>query len=175
METPEFTFTSYLEESNNRLWGQHFMVPSPIVAALSEGSEDKRVVCNINGVVEYQCALIPRGEGVFIIHINKARVKKLQLKIGDQVQVSIKKDHSEYGLPVPEEFVEVLEQEPEAKTFWEKLTPGKQRTLLYIVAQPKRSELRIRRALAIAGHLVANNGKINYRVLNDDLRNQSAE
>ncbi len=44
-----FSFTSYLEESNNRLWGQHFIVPAPVVGALSEGSEDKRVVCNING------------------------------------------------------------------------------------------------------------------------------
>lgn len=151
------------------------MVPAPIVAAVSEGCDDKRVVCTVNDTLEYQCALIPRGEGVFIIHLNKARVKKLKLKIGDQVQVSIKKDHSEYGLPVPEEFTEVLEQDPDAKVFWEKLTPGKQRTLLYIVAQPKSSELRIGRALAIAGHLVANNGKINFRALNDDLRNQSAE
>lgn len=170
-----YTFTSHLEESNNRLWGQHFIVPSPIVAALSEGSEDKRVVCNINGVEEYQCAMLPKGSGVYIILVNKARVKKLNLKLGDQLQVSLHKDESEYGLPVPEEFTEVLAQDPAAKAFWEKLTPGKQRTMLYIIAQPKSSDLRIGRALAVAGHLVANNGKINFRALNDDLRNQSAE
>lgn len=165
-----FTFTSYLEESNNRLWGQHFIVPAPIVAALSEGSEDKRVVCNINGIVEYQCAMLPKGAGVYIISVNKARVKKLNLKLGDQVQVSLHKDDSEYGLPVPEEFTEVLEQDPEAKDFWEKLTPGKQRTMLYIVAQPKSSDLRIGRAVVIAEHLKAFKGKINFRALNDELK-----
>lgn len=173
METPKFTFTSYLEESNNRLWGQHFIVPSPIVAALSEGSEDKRVVCNINGVVEYQCAMLPKGSGIYIISVNKARVKKLGLKLGDQVQVSLHKDESEYGLPVPEEFTEVLEQDPEAKAFWEKLTPGKQRTMLYIVAQPKSSDLRIERAVVIAEHLKKFNGKINFRALNDELKGAS--
>ena len=165
-----FSFTSYLEESNNRLWGQHFIVPAPVVGALSEGSEDKRVVCIINGAVEYQCALIPRGEGIYVIHVNKARVKKLNLKIGDQVQISLRKDDSEYGLPVPEEFTEVLEQDPEANAFWEKLTPGKKRTMLYIIAQPKSSDLRITRALAICEHLKAYAGKINFRALNDTLR-----
>lgn len=173
--TSSFQFTSYMEESTNRLWGQHFIVPAPIVTAISELGADKRVVCNINGQVEYQCALISKGEGVYIIHVNKARMKQLKLKIGDQVQISVHKDASEYGLPVPEEFVAVMEQDPDAKAYWEQLTPGKQRTLLYIIAQPKSSELKITRALVIAGHLKANTGKINFRGLNDDLKGQSPE
>lgn len=170
-ESPQtYHFSSHLEESNNRLWGQHFIVPAPIGAALTENSDDKRVVCKINNMVEYQCAMVSKGAGVYIVSVNKARVKKLGLKIGDQVQVDLYKDDSEYGLPVPEEFTEVLEQDPAAKAFWEKLTPGKQRTLLYIVAQPKNSDLRIGRALVIAEHLKAYNGKINFRALNDGLR-----
>lgn len=165
-----FQFTSYIEESNNRLWGQHFIVPAPIVQAISALGEDKRVVCTINGQVKYQCALISRGEGIYIIYVNKARMKQLKLKIGDQVQASLVKDDSEYGLPVPEEFLEVMEQDPEAKALWEKLTPGKKRTMLYIIAHPKSSDLKIVRALAIAEHLKAFDGKINFRALNDTLR-----
>lgn len=112
-----------MEESTNRLWGQHFIVPAPIVTAISELGADKRVVCNINGQVEYQCALISKGEGVYIIHVNKARMKQLKLKIGDQVQVSVHKDDSEYGLPVPEEFVEVMEQDPMPRPIGSNLLP----------------------------------------------------
>lgn len=172
MRTSEssFQFTSYIEESNNRLWGQHFIVPVPIVNALSEKGEAKRVVCILNGMETFQCAMIPKGEGQYLIQVNKTRMKKLRLKLGDKVQVDLQKDESEYGLPVPEEFTEVMEQDAEAKAWWDKLTPGKQRTLLYIVAQPKHSDLRINRSLAVAEHLKTFEGKINYRVLNDHLR-----
>lgn len=42
---------------------------------------------------------------------------------------------------------------------------GFQRTLLYWIGQPKSSDRRITRALAVVDHLKANNGKVNYRML----------
>ncbi|MEO6039241.1 MAG: YdeI/OmpD-associated family protein, partial [Saprospiraceae bacterium] len=132
--------------------------------------EDRRVVCVLNEKTEYQCAMLPRGDGSFLITVNKKIQKDLGLHIGSQVRVSLRPDESEYGLPMPEELAAVLEQDHDGDRFFHALTPGKLRTLLYIVAQVKNSDARIARALTIVEHLKTNAGKINYRQLNEAIK-----
>lgn len=164
-------FTSTLEESGNKLWGAHFIVPD-VVARLFIDGNDRRVVCLLNEKIEYQCALLPKGDGSFLITVNKKTREKLGLTSGSKVHVSLCKDDSEYGLPMPEELAEVLTQDEEGNRLFHALTPGKIRTLLYIVANVKDSEKRIGRAFAIVEHLKKNDGKINYKQLNEDLRDK---
>jgi hypothetical protein len=167
-----FDFTSTLEESTNKLWGSHFAVPDLVSKALISG-DDRRVVCTLNEKMEYQCALIPRGDGSFLIMVNKKTRDKLVLKPGQQVRVSLRKDESEYGLPMPEELEELLKQDEDGRRLFHALTPGKLRTLLYIVGQPKNSDVRLHRALVIVEHLKKNEGKINYRQLNEEMRDKT--
>ena len=162
-------FTSILEISTNKLWGAHLPVPD-LIARTFLADDAKRVVCTLNGKVEFQCALIPKGEGAYCIMVNKKNRDQLGLKEGSSVQVSLKKDDSEYGLPMPEELAEVLAQDEEGNRLFHALTPGKLRTLLYIVGQVKSTDARISRALAIVNHLKANGGKIQYKQLNEDLK-----
>jgi hypothetical protein len=162
-------FTAPLEESNNKLWGSHLVVPDLIVQAfLSENIT--RVVCTLNSKTTFQCGLIPKGEGVYCVMINKKLRDSLGLKPGSLVHASLVKDESEYGLPMPEELAEVLAQDSEGDRLFHALTPGKIRTLLYIVGQVKNTDARIVRALAIVEHLKQNEGKVNYRQLNEGLR-----
>lgn len=163
-------FTSILEESTNRLWGCHFAVPQLVAEALISKGEARRVVCILNEKVEFQCAMLPRGDGTFLITVNKKLRDQLGLKIGMKISASLRKDESEYGLPMPEELAELLAQDDEGNRFFHALTPGKLRTLLYIVGQPKNSDARLRRALVIVEHLKMNNGKINYRQLNEEMK-----
>lgn len=164
-----FHFTSVIEESTNKLWGSHFAVPDVVAKALIRG-EDRRVVCILNEKIEYQCALLPRGDGSFLITVNKKTRDKLGLRPGSKVDVGLRKDESEYGLPMPEELAELLRQDEEGNRLLHALTPGKLRTLLYIAGQPKNSDIRLRRSLAIVEHLKKNGGKINYRQLNEEMR-----
>ena len=97
---------------------------------------------------------------------------KLGLKLGMQVQASLRKDDSEYGLPMPEELAELLQQDEDGNALFHALTPGKQRTLLYIVGSPKTSDTRLRRAIVVVEHLKSNGGKINFRRLNEDMKSQ---
>ena len=165
-------FTSELEESTNRLWGCHFGVPTLVSDTLIAESEDKRMVCTLNEKETYQCALLPRGDGTYLITVNKKIQTKLGLKIGSKVNVSLRKDESEYGLPMPEELAELLKQDEEGNRLFHALTPGKLRTLLYIVGQPKNTEIRLHRALAVVEHLKKNNGKIDYKQLNVSVRDR---
>ena len=162
-------FTSILEVSNNKLWGAHFTVPD-IIARVFVSNDARRVVCVLNDVVEYQCALLPKGDGSFLITVNKKTRDALRLKPGSPLRVSLRRDDSEYGLPMPEELAEVLAQDEEGNRLFHALTPGKQRTLLYIVGNVKNTDTRLRRAIAIVDHLKQNGGKIDYKKLNIDLR-----
>ena len=162
-------FTSFLEISNNNLWGAHLPVPDLIAQTfLAEGA--KRVVCTLNEKVEFQCGLIAKGEGSYCIMVNKKIRDQLGLKAGSAARVSLRKDESEYGLPMPEELAEVLAQDEEGNRLFHALTPGKLRTLLYIVGHVKNTDARIGRAFTIVEHLKANGGKINYKQLNEDLK-----
>jgi hypothetical protein len=166
----EIRFTSILERSTNKLWGSHFRVPTNVAKKLMDGTS-RRVVCTLNNSATYQCAMLPQKGGVFVISVNRQLCKKLKLDYGTDVQVSLKKDESEYGLPLPEELEEVFRQDSSGSRLFHALTRGKQRTLLYIVDKGKNPDVRIFRALTIVKHLASNKGKINYRQLSQTLKN----
>ena len=95
---------------------------------------------------------------------------KLGLKEGDEFPVMIRRDESEYGLPFPESFREVLDSDPEAGAYFEKLTPGKKRNLLYIIGKYKQIETQVRKSLVIAAHLKKQRGSIDFKQLNQDFK-----
>ncbi len=164
------TFTTTLDKFDSNLWGHHIFVPDVIAKSFITENGDRRVVCTLNDTVKFQCALMPKGDGGFFININKKIRDSLQLKIGMQVQATLRKDDSKYGLPMPEELDELFKMDEEGNRLFHALTPGKQRTLLYIVGFPKTSDKRITRAIAVVEHLKANNGKIDFKMLNVALR-----
>jgi hypothetical protein len=166
-------FTSLLERSGNRLWSCHFRVPRGIVHHLV-GADSRRVICTLNASVKYQCAILPQGNGIFVITVNKKIQHSLGLAFGMQVHVCLEKDISRYGLPMPEELEELLRQDPEGRVLFHALTRGRQRTLLHIVGAVTNSDVRVARATAVIRHLRSNNGKINYRLLYTALRHQGA-
>ena len=167
-------FTSTLERSTNKLWGCHFPVPKRIVEQMAGGNKSGpiRVVCSLIGTAERQCAILPHGNGRFVITVNKKLRETLGLEFGMEVSVSVKKDESEYGLPLPEELRELLRQDREGNRMFHALTRGRQRTLLYIIGSAKDTEKRIERALVIVDHLKANKGIINYKQLGASLRSR---
>ena len=163
-------FTAVLAKSESPLWSFHIPVPEG-VAQHFLSQNHKRVVCNLNGKEEFQCALMPKGDGSYFIIANKQLRNKLHLKVGDEVNVFLKKDESKYGLPMPEELQELLNQDGEGNRLFHALTPGKQRNLLYIAGKPKRAETRLKKSIVIVEHLKAQKGKIDFKQLNVDMKN----
>ena len=85
-------------------------------------------------------------------------MKKLGLKVGSTVQVNMRRDESEFGLPMPEEFREVLDQDAVAKEYFDALTAGKKRSLIHIISGVKNVDKRIERALMIVERLKDSKG-----------------
>ncbi len=158
-------FKSILDDFNSNLWGHHFSVPKDIGEKFCEG-DNRRVICQLNGTVEFQCALMPNKAKGYFINVNKEIRTKLNLKVGDQCVLKLTKDNSKYGLPVPEEFTELLYQDPEGEKIFHSLTMGKQRSLIYIIAKPKRAETRLNKAIVILDFLKENNGALDFKMLN---------
>jgi len=122
-------------------------VPDDCVASLpAEKLKGRpRLLATMNGVVEAPCALIPGGGGTYRIMASKALQRKLGAIPGDVVDVSFVFD-SPNQVYVPKELEEVLKAFPEARPFWDELTPGRKRGLSHAVATAKTSDTRRRRA-----------------------------
>ncbi len=148
--------------------GWHFLlVTKDLVDKFGFEGKFRRVVCKINDGESFQCALMPWGDLFYIIVNQKKRVG---LTAGDTVKVTLEKDESKYGLPMPEEFEEVLKQDPDGDRMFHALTEGKQRSILYLLAKPKDIDMRIHQALLIVDHLKENEGKIIDKKLYEELK-----
>jgi hypothetical protein len=163
------SFTSVLERFNSDLWHFHLMVPQDISDFYNEANID-RLECVINEAETFQCALMPKGSNQYFININKERRKKLNLQLGDKLEIVLTADNSPYGLPMPEELGELLKMDDEASVLFHALTPGKQRNLLFIVGKPKTSDTRLIKALIVVNYLKQTGGKLDFRALNEAFR-----
>lgn len=151
-------------------FGWHYLPVSREVSdAFGFKGNSRRVVATLNERVSYQCALMPK-EGEFFVIVNKKVRDQLGLRLGDTVRVELVKDESKYGLPMPEEFREVLNQDPEGDRLFHALTAGKQRSILYFIGKTKDIDKRIHYALVTIDHLKRNDGKIVHQEFVDELK-----
>jgi hypothetical protein len=125
------------------------------------GFEDKyrRVLCSINAGKKFHCALMPDGKEFYII-VNKKYRDGLGIVAGDTVDVVLEKDESKYGLPMPEEFRAVLDQDADGDRLFHELGKGKQRSVLYLLSRPKDVDVRIHQSLIVVQHLKDNDGEV---------------
>lgn len=137
-----------------------------VLEVLRPEANATRVIVNINGQGCIHSGLMPDGKGDFFITISKEVRKKFGIEEGDEAELNISPDNSEYGMPLPEELAELWALDEEAFDVFHTLTPGKQRGLIYVIAKPKRSETRVKKAVQIMDYLKAVGGKLDYKALN---------
>lgn len=149
--------------------GWHYLaVEKKTADKLSFKGRYKRVVCSINGSEPFQCALMPMRGNFFII-VNKKKREAVGIVAGDKVEVELTIDESKYGLPMPEELREILDQDPEGDKAFHSLTPGKQRSMLYYIGNIKDIDQRIYQALVIVEH-IKKHGTIISKMLYEELK-----
>lgn len=164
----EVILKSKLEMFNSNLWDAHFKIKEECALPFIQG-KDRRIICTINKQLTVHCALMPHPEGWYIM-MNKANIKKLRIREGDEVSLVMSKDTSKYGMPMPEEFDSCLKEDPLALDYFEKLTPGRKRNLIHLVRKIKSSNIRINRSLAILEHLHREDGKLDFKKLNEVIK-----
>ena len=163
------SFTAKLDLEKNSL-GWDFTIAVPQEIATKFIDSDRRVICSINDIISWHCALMPDGSGGFFIMINKENRKKLNAADQTELFISLEKDTSKYGMAVPDFFEELCYQDPEADAFFHKLTPGKQRSLLHVIGKPKSEEKQLEKALIIFDYLKKSNGELDFKALNEEFK-----
>ena len=166
-------FVSQLHKLESKLWSFYFPVPQSIAQVFIDGN-NRRVVCTVNNRVTYQTALMPSKDGWFILANAEIR-GRLGLITGDEVSIQLESDSSDYGMEMPESLRTMLDQDPEGCAYFDCLTPGKKRNLIYLVANVKNIDSQIRKSLAILDHLKEVNGSLDFKLLNQKIKeyNQS--
>lgn len=164
-----FKISTKLTSMQGDLWSNILPVENSIADQLIEG-KDRRIICHIEGIRPFHCALLPDGNGSWYILLNNKRKKDLGLMEGEEVSIELEKDRSEYGMEMPAELREVLDQDEHADTLFHQLTPGRMRNIIHAVASVKSSYIKIRRALVYAEHLKKNKGKIEFKELGKEMK-----
>lgn len=157
-----------LETFDWGIWSFHFPIDSETTLKL-KGEKSSRVNCLINSRIKIQCGLMPIDDGSYIM-VNKKIRKELGLEEGDTVELELSKDESTYGARIPESFQVMLDQDEEGSKYFHALTPGKQRSLIYIFAKVKNVEKQINKSLAILEHLRDVHGKLDFKMLNEKIK-----
>jgi hypothetical protein len=160
------TFTSSLERLDSNIWGLYFSIPKAVSDYFLEKGV-KRFVYTLNGTQTIHRAMLSHGDGTYFLYVNKPLMKALGLPIGTKVEIEMRADTSEYGMPMPEEFKEALLAYPDADAHFHALTKGKQRNLIYMVENLKRVESRVKKAIQIVEYLEHSGGRIDFRELNN--------
>jgi len=163
-----FEFEAPLLVFKGQLYSYQVKVPQPAVDRFTEGN-DRRVRVLYNGSIEHPCAIMPHPNGHYLM-INKSIRSKLGMSEGDTVHVQMVKERSKYGTPMPEEFQACLEADPQGWEYFESQTPGNKRSLIHLVSKIKSSEKRITKSLAILHHLNEVEGKLDYKRLNQTIK-----
>lgn len=154
MSTSKVSFASRIGKLDY-LMGVHYVeIPAAIVKKLG-GLNKHRWLCSINKHPNFQCGMMGLGDGKGYITLSKKKLKDFSIALGDTIKVTLEPDHSEFGMDVPEELIEIFAQDPEAEKRFMNISGGKQRNIIYYVAGVKNSDKRIERALKLLNNLKA--------------------
>ena len=160
------SFISRLEVFEGRLYDQHVKVPENVVSFYKDKGIN-RFVAQLNDGDQFACAILSAGEeGKYLIISNDLK-KKNNLSLGDELTVRLEPDNSKYGMPLPVEMEELLLQEPDFELYFDKLTPGKQRALIFQVSKLKSENKRVEKSIVISRYLVEQKGKLDFKELNE--------
>lgn len=177
MITLQTTLTSVQQdlEAYAGVFQNVFLVKEAEVRELLQREKNAaRIIFSINGKGRIHRAFMPDGKGDYFILINKEICKQFDLEPDEQVTLEISPDDSEYGMPLPEELSELWALDEDAYRTFHSMTPGKQRSLIYMVAKPKGADTRVKKAVQISEYLKSVNGKLDYKALNAYMKADNA-
>lgn len=131
----------------------YIIVPDQIAQEFVEGRRPARIRCRLNGVVEFQCAIRPKGGGGFYINVGAPLRQQGKFVLGRKLSVQVWKDDSEFGRDMPEELTELLDIDPQGKDLFYASLPSMQRAIIHYISGAKSVQIRIDRAIMMIDRL----------------------
>jgi hypothetical protein len=151
-------FTAILKkfgELGEKTGWTYLEIPTELTDKLNPGvKKSYRVKGKLDEHVIEQVALVPMGEGQFIIAVNAGMRKAIGKRQGASVKVQLEKDES--GWKMNEDFLACLEDEPKAMSFYKSLAPSHQRYFSSWIDSAKTDETRAKRIAATLNAMLKN-------------------
>lgn len=124
-------------------------VPAEIVSAL--GSSKRPAVRVSIGAHTYRTTVAAYGD-VYMIPVSAENRAAAGIAAGDEVEVSLELDTQPREVVVPEDFAAVLDQDPQARRFFDSLSYSNKRRIVLQITDAKTAETRQRRIVkSVAG------------------------
>ncbi len=128
-------------------------IPQDIADAMLGDSNMLRVIVHFENGMKVHRALKRNKNGETFISLGKSTLKDAKVEPGTALPLVLEVDRTEFGFEMPEEFAEVMEQDPKGKTAFMELKPGLQRSFLYYIGSAKTVDTRINRSLQLMENL----------------------
>lgn len=130
----------------------YIVVPEDIAQQLKPGNKKIfRIKGKLDKLAIEAVAVMPMGDGSFIMPVNADMRKGLAKRVGAQVTVQIMADDNPEPVTSPE-FMECLKDDPDAQAFYNTLTPGHRNYFLKWIESAKTEPTKAKRiAQAITG------------------------
>jgi len=110
---------------------------------------DTKVSFRVKGTLDSykikQIALLPMGDGKFIMPVNAAMRKGIGKKLGDRIKVSIEEDNSEFVFS--QDFMDCLRDDPAAQDFFQSLSGSHQKYFSKWIDSAKTSATKTKRII----------------------------
>ncbi|MDX2001034.1 MAG: YdeI/OmpD-associated family protein [Chitinophagales bacterium] len=148
----QHTFSGRLEQMETGFpMRQVIFIPGDIAEALGLKA-NLRLIGSLNGA-PFRLAALSNGAGQFYLSVSRDLKKAAGAQMGSLVKVDLAIDPNPDALDMPEEWLEVIAQEPEVGKIFNELTVGYRRSILHYLNGAKRSDTRIKRSLELAEKL----------------------
>lgn len=131
----------------------HFLALPNALAGEIRGQGAKRFVITVNDGVTWHCGLLGTGDGRWFVMVSKEKLKQAQTTHGGWVHVDFCVDESKYGMAVPQDLQEMLDDDQEFLQRFDAMLPGKRRNAIHQIASAKTDATVAKRILKLMNDL----------------------
>jgi hypothetical protein len=114
-----------------------------------------KVKAVFDGKVEYRGSLANMGTGCHILVLTKKIRSKIDKSFGEFVSVELEQDSEIRDVVVPAEIEAILNEKPDAKAFYEKLSYTHRKEYIRWITEAKKEETRAKRIETFIEKLLA--------------------
>lgn len=154
-------------ECGDKTGWTYVLIDKACAKKLKDTKKSFRVKGFLDNFPVEQAAVMPMGDGNFILAFNAAMRKGTGKAAGDFIQVTLEEDTQK--LRISSDLSECLENETEARTFFNTLNPSNQRYFSKWIESAKTADTKTKRIILTIEALLR---KINYPQM---LREQTAK
>lgn len=141
------TIMLQFDEQGEKTGWTYIEVPADLAQQLKPGNKKSfRVKGMLDGFAIKNVALMPMGEGNFIMAINAAMRKGIHKHAGATLQVTLEVD-TDTAVIIPGDLQECFEYEPEALTYFNSLPEGHRRYFVNWINSAKTEPTRAKRVV----------------------------